>query len=476
MRALCLAVVTVLSLSTSAAAQLPDSPRGRAGNAFINAFNSGERWMLEAFVQDFLILGDRKAADVVDTLMADFEATGGLQLRGAEAQPNGVTMMGRAKNGGEPWTVKIRIQEDPPHKIEQLDMNAGEGPPPGGIGVPELPDGAGNEAIAAAIDAFLESLTKADKFAGVALVERQGEVIFEGAYGQSSKRFGVDNRIDTRFNLGSINKMFTLLCAAKLVSEDRLAWSDSISKWLPDYSGAGAETITVEHLASMRSGLGDIFVAEFSKTSKDVFREPSDFFPLFMGEALQFEPGTSRAYSNAGYMVLGEIVARAAGESYFDYVRRTVYEPAGMASTDAFEADDPVENLAEGYTKQLGADGEVDHGPGPGAAWRSNVFHNLYKGSPAGGGYSTAHDLLRFVRAMREGRLMDLAVVRDAFAIGFGQRDDAGGMPALGVAGGGPGVNANLDFGPDSAIIVLSNYDPPAARDAAGGVRSLVAN
>ncbi len=426
-------------------------------------------------MRERLILGDRQVADIVATLQADFAATGGFEMRGAEAHPNAVTLMARAKQGGERWTIQIQIEEQAPHRIVKLDMSAGEPAPPGGVDVPKLPEGAGTEAIAAAIDAYLESLTQADQFSGVALVERKGEVIFEGAYGQASKRFGVDNRMDTKFNLGSVNKIFTQLCVAKLISEERLAWSDTIAKWLPDYRGAGADTITVEQLVSMRSGIGDIFTEEFSRTSKDSFREPSDFFPLFVDEPLKFEPGSSQSYSNAGYMVLGEIVARAAGESYYDYVRRSVYEPAGMSSTDAFEADDPVDNVAEGYTKQLGADGgDVDHEPDPKTPWRSNVFHNLYKGSPAGGGYSTARDLLRFVRALREGRILDLTAVNAAFGIGFGRGGGGDGIPALGVGGGGPGVNAMLDFGPESTVVILSNYDPPAAQTAARGVRRLV--
>ena len=120
-------------------------------------------------------------------------------------------------------------------------------------------------------------------------------MIFEGAYGQASKRFGVDNRIDTKFNLGSVNKLFTQLCVARLISEGRLAWSDTIARWLPDYRGAGADTITVEHLTAMRSGIGDIFTEEFSRTSKDRFREPSDFFPLFVDEPLKFQPGSSQS-------------------------------------------------------------------------------------------------------------------------------------------------------------------------------------
>ena len=275
------AVVAFLALSVSAPAlaQLPDSPRGRAGNAFLKAFNSGDAKMLEAFVRERLILGDRQVADVVATLQADFAATGGFEMRGAEAHPNAVTLTARAKQGGERWTIKIHLEEQPPHRIVTLDMFAGEPASPGGVDVPKLPEGAGKQAIAAAVDAYLESLTHADQFSGVALVERKGEVIFEGAYGQASKRFGVDNRIDTKFNLGSVNKIFTQLCVARLISEGRLAWSDTIARWLPDYRGAGADTITVEHLTAMRSGIGDIFTEEFREPPRTASASPRTSFP-----------------------------------------------------------------------------------------------------------------------------------------------------------------------------------------------------
>ena len=95
------------------------------------------------------------------------------------------------------------------------------------------------------------------------------------------------------------------------------------------------------------------------------------------------------SYSNTGMFLLGPIVEKVTGDSYFEHVRKAVHEPAGMPDTDCYEMDRPVENLAIGYTRQ---DGE----------WFNNLYAHVIKGGPAGGGFSTVRDLLAFDQALRK--------------------------------------------------------------------------
>ncbi len=102
----------------------------------------------------------------------------------------------------------------------------------------------------------------------------------------------------------------------------------------------------------MTSGLGDFFGEKFDATPKSRIRTLQDYLGLFASDRLLFEPGTSRRYSNAGYVVLGLIIEKITGKTYYDYVRENIYVPAGMTSSDSFMQDAVVENRAVGYTSE----------------------------------------------------------------------------------------------------------------------------
>jgi CubicO group peptidase (beta-lactamase class C family) len=158
---------------------------------------------------------------------------------------------------------------------------------------------------------------------------------------------------------------------------------------------------------------------------------------------LSFEPGSRQEYSNIGYEVLGAIIESVTEQSYYDYVRENIYSPAGMTNTDAYETDHPVENLATGY---MGADRNIE-----------NTLVHPVKGTAAGGGYSTAEDLLKFINAIHGNTLLSAE----------GSRQFRG----MGIAGGLSGLNAAIeDDIAGHTIIVLSNYDPPIAERLARGI------
>jgi D-alanyl-D-alanine carboxypeptidase len=177
---------------------------------------------------------------------------------------------------------------------------------------------------------------------------------------------------------------------------------------------------------------------------------------------LRFEPGAQFSYSNAGFMMLGLIIEKVTGQSYFDYVMENIYQPSGMIHTDAYELDYAVPNLAVGYTKQ-------------GAKFKNNYYTNLVKGSPAGGGYSTVEDLLNFSRALLSHKLLspgwtellfegkidvDSMSRGTKYAYGFCDKR-VNDHRVVGHGGGAPGVCSNLDIYLDLGYtaVVLSNTD-----------------
>ena len=311
---------------------------------------------------------------------------------------------------------------------------------------------------------IIQRIYKRDIFSGTVLIARGEELLLEHACGEASKRFHVPNNIDTKFNLGSMNKMFTATAIAQLVEKGLLSYQDPISKyvdesWLPKEI---TSKITIHHLLTHTSGLGSYFNETYSKGSRELYRTVEDFKPLVKGEKPAFEPGKRFRYSNTGMLLLGVVIESVTGQSYFDYIRKNIYEPAGMKNSDSYEMDYPVENLAIGYS----LDRKSEYG------WQNNLFKHVIKGGPAGGGFSTVGDLHRFARALQTGKLVSVDSLKtlwkdhsgENYGYGFGVVQGPNGK-VVGHGGGFPGINGKLDIYLDKGYIVavLSNYDQGAS-------------
>ena len=273
------------------------------------------------------------------------------------AQAPEVKFLARSK-ATQHW-VEIGMMLAPPPDFGILGWKIDDSPGPGAA--PETRKGSDAE-VAAAADALLAVDRADNSFSGVVLIAKDGKPFFHKAYGMANRDFAVPNRPDTKFNLGSINKVFTQVAIAQLAEKGKLSLSDTVRKHLPDYPSPVADRITIQQLLTMTSGLGDFFGERYDATPKSRFRTLADFLPMFVNEPLLFEPGTSRSYSNAGYIVLGLIIEKVLAESYYDYVRQHIFLPAGMKDTDAYMQDAIVPNRAVGYTRET-EDGNRSPGP-----------------------------------------------------------------------------------------------------------------
>ncbi len=286
-----------------------------------------------------------------------------------------------------------------------------------------------------------DSLSRDDRFSGVVLLARNGTPLFTQAYGYSDREAKRRNTVATSFNVSSIGKLFTMMAVAQLVADGRLALDGTIARYWPDYPDkAAAEKITIRHLLEHRSGItGDIFANPASRRSNHVAVE------LVVHNPLAFEPGTRTEYSNAGYIVLGEIIERVTHEDYHAYVASHVFTAAGMTATGFPSNDALPATAAIGYTRGLDEDAPP---PATLPPFARNTNVQPRRGSAAGGSYSNVNDLLRFIMARRRGTL--------------------GAPPRLAQnvsAGGSPGSNGIIAEGlpGEYDLIVLSNFDPPAA-------------
>jgi CubicO group peptidase (beta-lactamase class C family) len=300
----------------------------------------------------------------------------------------------------------------------------------------------------------VDSLARLDQLSGIVLVAQDGVPQFERAYGMADREAGRPNDLETSFNLGSINKLFTGIAIRQLAAAGKLNIDSSLAGAWPDYPNQeAARKVTIRQILEHRSGIqGNIFAAPPGKTRHDVV-SLQDYFELFKNEPLQFEPGSRQQYSNAGYIVLGLLIERLSGENYYEYVRRHIFEPAGMTQTGSWRIDRWPANTAIGYTR-----GGEDAAPNTPLKRNTDILPG--KGSSAGGGYSTAHDLLRLLNALRAHKVPNAP--------------EAG---MIGIAGGAPGLNAAMEGGLPGGydVIVLANLDPPAAERVARLIRAALA-
>ena len=313
--------------------------------------------------------------------------------------------------------------------------------------------------------AFVEGLAAQDAFSGSILVAREAEVLWEYAHGLADREENVPNQVDTLYNLGSMNKMFTATAILQLVEQGKLSLDEPIASYLPEYPNAEvASQVTIHQLLTHTSGLGDVFTEAFS-ADPNYYRTIDAYLPLFVDEPLLFTPGQEFSYSNAGYVVLGMLIEKVSGQSYDDYVRLNIFEPSGMTDTQAYDIEEDIPNMATGYTT-------VDFFGNETGILSDNTALLPGRGFPAGGGYSTVADLFGFRNALLGYRLLTQASielllagkveVRENVQYGYGffDRVEAGGR-MVGHTGGAPGVCSFLSMYLDSGytVVVLSNAD-----------------
>ncbi|MFN0112882.1 MAG: serine hydrolase [Blastocatellia bacterium] len=435
--------------STAALTQevkLPDTAAGKVFAEFFKAFNTGNLETLKQFHKKHGNPEDNAEQDV-----GAFNQVGSLTLHSVANSTNTeISVMVKGSKSDRWLKFTFGVEANPPHSITDIRVQPTEAP--AGEKSQPAPARKSESEFLQELTGWLDKQAAEDKFSGTVLIAKNGQPIFQKAVGLANKETKTPNRVDTKFNLGSINKLFTQIAINQLIEQGKLAWEDKLGKILPGYPNIeAAEKITIKHLVGMQSGIGDFFGPKFEATSKEKIRSINDYLPLFASEKLAFEPGSKRAYSNGGYIVLGAIIEKITGQSYYDYVRERIFKTAGMANSDSFFSDAKTPNLAEGYRDNNG--GRVN-----------NVDTRPARGSSAGGGYSTAEDLLKFSTALLGNKLLNSENTKRI--IGGG----------IGVAGGAPGINSELEIDPASGytIVVMGNYDPPNAADVSRHIRSML--
>ncbi len=369
-----------------------------------------------------------------------------------------VTALLNGRDSDKVGRIVIEIEAEEPHRIVKLQARAI--PRPSDLALPHL-----NESeLIASLRHHLDEAVSADTFSGAILLAKNGKPLFAEAYGLADREHHIPNSLNTRFRMGSMNKMFTAVAVLQLASVGKLSFDAPLRSYLPNYPNAElASKVTISELLSHTGGTGDFFGPEFTSHRLEL-RQHEDYIALFGNRPVRFEPGSRFEYSNYGFLILGAVINKVSGQNYYDYVRDHVYGPAGMTSTGSEPEGQRVPDLSIGYTK------------GEGDSWQRNTFLLPYRGTSAGGGYTTVRDLLRFANSLRENRLLDAYYTNllttgrvdmplgGRYAYGFQDRR-VNGSHCFGHSGGSPGMNSELDVCQNSTytVAVLANMDPEAA-------------
>jgi CubicO group peptidase (beta-lactamase class C family) len=413
---------------------LPDTPAGRGVRAWLDAMNDP----------------DPQAIARLDPRGAPLKAeSGGFDLIAVEAADAAqLTAVLRERLSGRYLRATWTFEPGDPPKLKGLRGQPIAAPP--GTPTPQRLD---DEALAGFIT---EQMEKTD-FSGAVLVARGGKPVFTAVRGLADREANIPNTLQSRFRVGSMNKMFTAVAILQLVQAGKVKLDAPVGAYLSDYPNAEvARSVTVWHLLTHTGGVGDIFGPQFDARRLEL-KSHQDYVALYGARGPEFTPGTRHKYANYGFILLGRIIEAASGQSYADYVRDRIFEPAGMTNSGFEPETVAVEGRTRGYI------------PGP-DGYRDNAETLPYSGTAAGGGYATVGDLLAFANALTAHQLLDAPHTRllttrkvnGFYAFGFGDRSTSA-LRLYGHNGGAPGMNGELQIVGDgqAVVVALSNVAPP---------------
>lgn len=392
--------------------------------------------------------------------------SGGVDLLSTERSATDVRLQVRTRRKGLVRVLRVRLDRDDQSKIFDVPRY----PTPTPYQGPVVGGPVSKRLLGALIERRTRFAVERDEFSGaVRVVAPDGEAVYEAAFGLADRDANQRNTTQTPFHLGSADKSFTGLIIARLIEDGRLTWDTKLHSVLPQYPNpAFAADCTIRHLASHTSGLGALFDRPHWE-KKRLHQRMDELFYAFASEPPAFSPGTSSAYSNEGFIVLGAVAERITGRSWYDLLSEWIYGPAGMASSGHFPYDALPVNVARGYRFADDDDLGLD-------ARRINTDVLGYRGNSCGGGYATVSDMTAYLRALRAGSIIPLAALDQMITPGQPGLADYGlgfiarrtnGRTIVGHGGGGPhsGIDgmSGLVWETGWAFSVLGNFDAPFA-------------
>ena len=301
----------------------------------------------------------------------------------------------------------------------------------------------------------IELRATSQHFMGTVLVAKGDRLLINRGYGFANLEWNTPNTPDTRFRIASITKQFTAASILILQERGKLKVEAPLKTYLPDTPQAWND-VTIFNLLTHTSGIPDfIQLADFRSFTTLPLR-PEQLIAKIRDKPLQFAPGSDRAYSNAGYTLLGLVVEKLAGESYAQFVKENLLDPAGMQDSGYDTHAAVIHRRASGYT----------YGP---VGFENAPYLDMRIPFAAGGLYSTTGDLLRWERALFGGKILSSASLEQMTTpfkqnYGFGLViRKLGDDKIIDHSGSLEGFNTRLIHGERNnlVVVVLSNVGGP---------------
>ncbi|GGK79552.1 serine hydrolase [Mangrovihabitans endophyticus] len=247
------------------------------------------------------------------------------------------------------------------------------------------------------------TLAAAYSYSGNYLLLHDGHPVLARSYGMADTSRSLPITPDTVFGLGSITKVFTGMAIGQLVQQSKIGYHEKLGGYLDGFAAEIADNVTIHHLLTHTSGLGDIYTEAnqpIMKSWTSEAQESDGLLALVRAAPLNFTPGSAYLYSNVGFIVLQFVVAAVSGQTYYDYVRQHVFRPAGMASSDFYTRDQCRDSrrIAHPYAAQ---------DPRSGGPRVDRLKDGISMGTGAGDAYSTVADMVAFVGALNGAKLLD---------------------------------------------------------------------
>lgn len=258
---------------------------------------------------------------------------------------------------------------------------------------PAAPQAQAPAPLASQLDQLLSTVYKAGEPGAALLIMKDGQVLVRKAYGMADLELGVPLEPDMVFRIGSMTKQFTAVGILMLMEQGKLALSDPVTKFLPDYPTQG-KTITVEHLLTHTSGIQSYtdMAAWLPLMRKDM--SLTELINIFKDQPMQFAPGERWRYNNSGYILLGAIIEKVAGTTYATFIQKNIFDPLGLKHTTYGSATRIIPRRVPGY------------GPGVNNTFLNADFLSMTQPYAAGSLLSSVDDLAAWNQALLAGKLI----------------------------------------------------------------------
>jgi CubicO group peptidase (beta-lactamase class C family) len=257
------------------------------------------------------------------------------------------------------------------------------------------------------LDQYFQALEQQQQFSGVVLITQGATQLYARAYGYASRSWKISNTLDIRFDTASITKLFTAVATLQLIDQGLLTFDTPVIDFLGIKDTAISKAVTIFHLLTHSSGIGDDADEENGESYEEVWKDKpnysvtstADFLPQFIHKPANFPPGQGCRYCNCSFVLLGLVIEKITSVTYRDYVHQHIFAKAGMTESDFLRMDRVQERMAEGCDPIGDETDELVN-------WKKNIYSYPPIGSPDGGAHVTAGDLDRFLRAVQASQLL----------------------------------------------------------------------